>query len=103
MLSDAARIRSSAASTRLSSATRTGTTTSSRIALPIHHSMCVSSVRVGLVRKEEAAEHPSEGHPRGAHADGQTARGRRGADLVRRQTTLESTDAVLHVLREVTH
>src|SRR5262245_28929193 len=105
MSSVAARIRSSAASTRLSSATSTGTTTSNSTALPIHHRFIGGplSTRVGLVGKEEAAQHASEGHAQGPEADGETT-GRRGlADLVGRQSLVDGVDAGLHVAGEVAH
>src|SRR5215472_17073537 len=62
MLSHAALIRSSAASTRLSSAITTGRITTSKITLPIHHNVMTASSARCLVGGEEPAEHPQQGH-----------------------------------------
>src|SRR6185369_13987576 len=98
MVSDARRIRSSAARTRLSRATSTGTTTTNRTALPIHHRfMWSSSTRVGLVGQEEAAQHPAERHPHRPQTDREAARRGGPAELVGRETAVERVDAGLHV------
>src|SRR4051794_17856877 len=105
MSSEAPRIRSRAASTRLSRATSTGTTTSNRIALPIHQSTMAtsSSAGVGVVGKEEAAEHPTQGHAHRTHTDRKAACRSRTLDLIGRQAPLDGTDPDLHVRCEVPH
>src|SRR5450631_2972186 len=103
MSSEAARMRSTAPSRRLSSATSTGTTTSNKIALPIHHSTIGSSSsdRAGREGSEEAPEDAEQGQVECAQPDSQAAGRRRGTDLVRGQAFFDGADAHLHVGGEV--
>src|SRR5215475_12512265 len=101
----APRIRSSAASTRLSRKMTTGSMTTSRTALLIHHQTMarLPSGRVGPVRQEEAGEDPLERHHRGPHPQREPARGRGGSRLRRGFAALGGVDPGRHVGREVTH
>src|SRR5262249_9183571 len=102
----APRIRSSAASTRFSRKITTGSTTTSKMTLPIHHkTMLRPSLSSGrrLVRHEDPAEDPGQRHHRRAEADGQAAGRGGGRDLLRRLAALDPFDPVLHVRGEVAH
>src|ERR1700748_2523207 len=78
MSSVAARIRSTAASTRLSRKITTGSTTTSRTTLPIQHRPMSDSSARGLVGKEEPAEDQGQGHPGGPQAQREALGGRGG-------------------------
>src|SRR5450631_577044 len=107
MSSLAARIRSSAASTRLSSTITTGRTTTSRTTLPIHHKTIARSpsARVGgLIGQEEPAEDAAQRHHRGLQAYREAARlpgGGRGRR--QRLAPVQPGDPVLQVDGEVPH
>src|SRR5213080_2149230 len=104
MPSVAARIRSTAASTRLSRKMTTGSTTINRTALPIHHkTMALLSSARCLVGDEETAEHPAQCHHRGPHAQREPAR-RAGRGLAGdRLPAFGAVDPVGEVDREVPH
>src|ERR1700756_582179 len=90
----------------------TGSTTTSRTALPIHHKtmaillMSLAGLRRrGLIWQKESAKDPGQSHPRRAQAEGEAARRRRtgSGDLLSGLTPLNPADPVLHVDREVVH
>src|SRR4029079_15751772 len=99
VLSDAPRMRSSAASTLLSRATRTGMITTSNMTLPIHHRTVelFSSTRSGLIGHEETTRHATQSHPRGADTDGEPT-GRCGGRRVDGGAGVARRDPLLHVV-----
>src|SRR4029078_4266969 len=99
VLSDAPRMRSSAASTLLSRATRTGMITTSNMTLRIHHRTVerFSSTRSGLIGHEETTRHATQSHPRGADTDGETT-GRCGGGGVDGGGGVAGGEALLRVV-----
>src|ERR1700755_687659 len=95
----ACRILSTAARTRFSRKMTTGSTTTSKITLPIHHKTMTGLLARGLVWKEEAPEDPAQRHQRGPHAQGEApGRGAGGrGDLLGGLTPFDPLDPVLHV------